>query len=66
MNILEHYIKEIHSIKPCTEEWITEFPYRELLEIELTSDCYGRIERETYIWSSNQWEQIKEQGYFMG
>lgn len=65
MNILEHYIKEVHTVKVCEEEWTKEFNYI-ILEVELTSECYGRIERETHYWSERMWNKIYSQGYYMG
>ena len=64
MNLLEHYIIEIHSVKKCEEDWVEED--WEILEVDLTHDCYGRIKRETYYWKKGMFEQIKKQGYFMG
>lgn len=65
MNLLEHYIRKVIFVEPCTEEWVKEFPDRELLEVTVTYDCYGVIETRTYIWSREQYEDIIEKGYFM-
>ncbi|QIW88751.1 hypothetical protein P59_154 [Bacillus phage P59] len=66
MNLLENYIVEVHSVGPCTAEWVKEFPDRELLEVDVTTNCYGRENRHTHVWSTTEWEKIKEQGYYMG
>lgn len=66
MNILEHYIKEIHSVKECKEEWTKEFPGEKFVSVDLTYDCYGCIERREHCWKESYWKQIQEQGYFMG
>lgn len=66
MNLLEHYIKEIHSVKKCKKEWTKEFPGEEFVNVDLTYECYGCIERMVHTWNKYSWEQIQEQGYFMG
>lgn len=67
MNLLEHYIKEIHSVRKCEEEWTKEddFKDKEYVEVDLTYDCYGCIERRTRCWDKEYFEYIKEKGYFM-
>ncbi len=64
MNILENYIKEIHSVKPYTEDWTKDFPDREFVEVDITVNCYGCIERKRDVFSTKEWEEIKEQGYY--
>lgn len=66
MNLLEHYIKEIHSVKEYNEEWTKEFPDTQFIEADITYDCYGTIERKKHVWNINTWNRIKENGYFMG
>lgn len=58
MNLLEHYIKEIHGI---------EYPkkYPDLIVIDVTFDCYGNIKRDEYITTKDQWEKDVERGYFL-
>ena len=68
MNLLEHYIKEIHSIKDITNEFIEccgYVPNEPLLEVDLTYDCYGVVKRgKMTFWKSN-FEMVKNEGYFM-
>lgn len=66
MNILEHYIVEIHSVKPYTEEWTKEFPDNKFVEVDCTSDCWGSVERLTHIWTVKELDKHKEQGYYWG
>lgn len=68
MNLLEHYIKEIHSVRKCEEEWTKDdyFKDEEYVEVDLTYDCYGSIKRTIRCWEKEYFEHIKEQGYFMG
>ena len=65
MNLLEHYIEEVISVKPCNEEWTLEFEGVKFYDVELISDCYGRKERDTHIWRKSQMEQILQQGFYM-
>ena len=64
MNILEHYIKEIHNEKPCTDKW-TEKHEEDFVIVDVTVNCYGAIEEKTNIFEKKQWEAIKKQGYYM-
>lgn len=67
MNLLEHYIKEVHSVKACEESWTYDelFKDDEFVNVDLTYNCYGAIERRIRCWSKDDWEHIQEQGYFM-
>ena len=65
MNVLEHYIVEVHSVEPYTSDWTPRFPDREFLKVDLTQDCYGRVERGTHIFNTKEWEDIQEKGYYM-
>ena len=57
MNLLEHYIKEIHSVKDITYDFTKHCGYtpREpLLEVDLTYDCYGVVNRNNRkFWKSD-------------
>ena len=67
MNLLEHYIKEIHSVTDVTKEYINytnDDPLEPLFEIDMTVDCYGNISRtKTRFWEK-EWETIKKRGYY--
>lgn len=63
MNLLEHYIEEIHSVEEVErQEWMNG-PY---VKVDITIDCYGSIERKTTYYPLSYWESIKEKGYYMG
>ena len=68
MNLLEHYIKEIHSVTDITNKFTERcgyIPNEPLLEVDLTYDCCGVVIRTTKrFWKSN-FERAKKQGYFM-
>ena len=59
MNLVEHYIKEIHEEKESKNN-------PNYIIVDLTCDCYGRIYRTTHITTKEQWEIDKAKGYFMG
>lgn len=65
MNLLEQYIQEVHSEKPYSADWTNEFPEREFVEVEVTTNCYGREKRETHIFNTVEWSKYKSQGYWM-
>ena len=63
MNLLEHYIEEIHSEEEVErKDWMEE-PF---IRVDMTIDCYGNIERKTNIYPLSFWESIKRVGYYMG
>lgn len=67
MNILEHYIVEILSVEPCTEEWTSQdwVKDKNFLTIRVITDCYGCIEERKTVETVEGWERIKDRGYFM-
>ena len=67
MNLLEHYIKEIHSVQDVSDKYekaIRQKPKEPLYEVDITVDCYGVVERMKKIMSKSALEQAKKQGYF--
>ena len=68
MNLLEHYIKEIHSVQDVSDKYeksIGHKPKEPLYEVDVTFDCYGVVERTRKIMSKSALEQAKKQGYFL-
>lgn len=68
MNLLEHYIKEVHSIEDAThyfEELLGFEPSELIYKIDLTYDCYGHIERDVKFFYKSEWDIVKKDGYFM-
>ena len=68
MNLLEHYIKDIHSVHDISDKFekATESELKEpLYEVDVTFDCYGVVERTRKIMSKSDFEQAKKQGYFL-
>ena len=49
MNLLEHYIKEIHNVEDVSDNYekaIRHKPKEPLYEVDVTFDCYGVVERK--------------------
>lgn len=55
MNLLEHYILEIHS----------EEVYEDLVIADVTINCYGRKERKKHVETRKNWEREKKQGWYL-
>ena len=69
MNLIEHYIKEIHSVQDVSnkfEEATGRKPKEPLYEVDITVNCYGVVERTRKFMSKSEFEQAKKQGYFLG
>lgn len=68
MNLLEHYIKEIHNVQDVSDKFEKATggkPKEPLYEVDITVDCYGVVERTRKIMSKSDFEQAKKQGYFL-
>ena len=64
MNLLEQWIEEIHEEKPHEAAWTKEFN-KEFVQVDVTFECYGRTSRDKIVFSKEDWEKCKEDGYFM-
>lgn len=63
MNMLKHYIVEIHSVKDVTDKFNNALtPYLKLkeplLEVDLTVNCYGDIRRKVVQFPKSKFESI--------
>lgn len=74
MNLLEHYIEKIISVKDVTQEWekymqVTEDPNfvetDPMLEINILVNCMGVEEYHILWYHKSEWDKIQEQGYYM-
>ena len=68
MNLLEHYIKEIHNVQDVSDKFVKTTgikPKEPLYEVDVTVDCYGVVERTRKIMSKSEFEQAKKQGYYL-
>ena len=67
MNLLEHYIKEIHNVQDVSDKYekaIRHKPKEPLYEVDITVDCYGVVERMKKIMSKSEFEQAKNKVIF--
>lgn len=66
MNVLEVYIEKIHSVKAHEHEpWMDKFPGLKLVDVDISTNCYGRRKRSISTFETKEWENIKSQGYYM-
>ncbi|SMD65442.1 hypothetical protein [Bacillus pacificus] len=65
MNLLEIYIEEVISEERYEADWTKEFD-KEFVEVEITTNCYGRTETKKRVFEKKEWESHKEHGYYMG
>lgn len=64
MNLLEHYIKEVHYVLDVTNRLA--YPTSEpMYSVELTYDCYGSTGRMRKHFYKSEWEEAQVKGYFM-
>ena len=62
MNVLEHFIKEIHNVEhKHSDKYNCDY-----VEVDLTHNCYGNIKRTKEIFGLKEWEDVKKKGYFLG
>ena len=57
INFIEHFIIEVHEIKEFND-------YPNIVEVDVTSKCYGVKLRSVHFFSKEQWQKVVEQGYF--
>lgn len=62
MNLLEHYIEKVHSVREVHNEYDLKHAY---CEVDVTYDCYGQKERKKRLFQKSEWEKAKRRGYFM-
>lgn len=63
MNLLQVNILEIHSVEDVTDKckWATE----PMVAVDMTTDCYGKVERIKHIFCESAWECAKEKGWYL-
>lgn len=64
MDLIKHYIKQILYEKVIIPpEWDLQ---REWVEVKINVDCCGTESVDTKVYPKEEWEQIKEKGYYLG
>ena len=66
MNVVKVYLKEVHEEKPYTNDWCKQFPEKEFVKVTATWISFGEEYKKTIVLNAKLWEQIKEQGYYLG
>lgn len=64
MNLLEHYIQPGYNVKPCPKD-VCPIKDEDCVIFEGYVDCYGNIEKTKELWTVEEWQKIKKQGYYM-
>lgn len=59
MNILEHYILEVHQVIECEN-------VPGMVKVDLTYDCWGSTQRDWHTTTKEAWEKELAQGYYLG
>jgi len=66
MNLNNHYIEEVHSVKPHSMDWTFKFPSKLFVKVELTVRINaGVVQKHHRIWDIGEWENIKAKGYYV-
>lgn len=58
MNLLEHYIIEVHDVTEFNE-------VPDMIKVDVTYNCYGTVERGKHITSKELWEDALAKGYYL-
>lgn len=69
LNSLEHYLVEVIKIEPFTnKDWSNE-PWakgKEFILVTAKFNCYGNISTDTSVYSTTEWQEIVDRGYYIG
>ena len=69
MNLLENYLVEVIKIEPFTDEdWSNESwaKGKEFIWVTASFNCYGNISTYRRVYSTIEWQEIVDRGYYMG
>ena len=66
MNLVKVYLKEVHEEKPYTDERLKQFSDKDFTKVTATWVSWGVEYKKTLVLRTEQWEQIKKQGYYLG
>lgn len=65
MNLLEHRIVEIITEKPFKADWTKQHKDK-FVEVELIISVYGGLSEVRRIFTKDVWEEVREQGFYVG
>lgn len=69
MNLLENYLVEVIKIEPFTDEDWSNEPWakgKEFIWVTASFNCYGNISTHRRVYSTVEWQEIVDRGYYMG
>lgn len=58
MNLVEHKILEVHDVIPHER-------FGNLVNVDLTYDCYGAVRRVMMTFNKDVWERVQKEGVFL-
>ena len=61
MNLVENYIEPGYTVRTVRNKAGESF-----VKFDGFVNCYGNVTHQSRIWTIDQWQQIKKQGYFLG
>lgn len=73
MNLIEHYINNVLSVRDITEEYTIRmkrfnkdfFIGEPIYEVEMDINCYGVKEVVIEVWTKSEYEAHVQRGYYM-
>lgn len=65
MNMLEHHIERIISVKAYKEDWTKDYDDK-FVRVELIVNVYGSKSNVFKVFTESKWNEVKEDGYYMG
>ena len=69
MNLLEKYLVEGINIERFTDEDWSNEPWakgKEFIMVTASFDCYGNISTYRRVYSTIEWQEIVDRGYYKG
>lgn len=66
MNLVKVYLKEVHEEKPYTDGRLRQFSDKDFTKVTATWVSFGVEYKKTLVLRTEQWKQIKKQGYYLG
>ena len=66
MNLIENYIQPGYQLRKLSRQEVSfEYDGKGFVEFKGKVDCYGNVQQVHKIFSIEQWEKVKKQGYYL-
>lgn len=66
MNLIENYIQSGYQIRKLSRQEVPfEYDSKGFVEFKGKVDCCGSVQQVHKIFSIEQWEKVKKQGYYL-